>query len=301
MKKILIFIIVLSMILSSCSFNNEQGGDKISVIATSFVAYDFLREIGGDKIDLSLLVKPGVELHSYEPSPKDIIAIHNSDLFVYIGGKSDYWVNTLLSSENAPKNTLAMTDCVTLLDSNPEHSHIHKDLDEHVWTSPKNSILICQKIAEVLCRIDGDNSNFYTLNLKKYTNELSILDNGFKNVVAEGKRDTIIFGDRFPIVYFTHEYGLNYHAAYPGCSAEAEPSASTIAFLIEKVKTERIPVVFHIELSNEDIADTIVSATGAKKRLFYSCHNISAKDFDSGISYIDLMKKNLISLKEALN
>ena len=210
-----------------------------------------------------------------------------------------YATENILNSDNAPKNALALTDCVTLLESHSEHNHI--DYDEHVWTSPNNSIQISNAIADMLCKLDEVNADYYKDRLLNYTDKLLLLHEKFKEVVNTGKRKTIVFGDRFPLMYFAHEYGLEYFSAYPGCAAEAEPSSSEIAFLIEKVKSENIPVVFHIEMSNENVANTISLATGAKKQVFYSCHNISADDFNASVTFIDLMEKNLVALKEALN
>ena len=153
----------------------------------------------------------------------------------------------------------------------------------------------------MLCFVDARNAETYQENTKKYTEQLNQLDTEFKNVVENASRKTIVFGDRFPLRYFTEAYGLDYWAAFPGCSTEAEPSAATVAFLIDKVKAEKIPVVFKIELSNGNVAQSIAEATGAKVMTFYSCHNLSKKEFEDGATYLSLMKKNVETLKEALN
>ena len=173
--------------------------------------------------------------------------------------------------------------------------------DEHVWTSPRNAILIVRSIAEALCEADTGNAAFYRQNADAYIEELMELDADFNEVTANAKRKTIVFADRFPFRYFANAYGLSYFAAFPGCSTETEPSAATIAFLINKIKAENIPVVFHIELSNERMADTISMETGAKKLLFHSCHNITKRGFDSGENYLDIMRRNIVNLREALN
>jgi zinc transport system substrate-binding protein len=172
--------------------------------------------------------------------------------------------------------------------------------DEHVWTSPQNAVRIVQLIAEALCKADAANANEYRQNAENYSSELRKLDADFQAVVDNANRKTIIFGDRFPFRYFADSYGLSYFAAFPGCSTETEPSAATVAFLIDKIKDEKIPVIFHIELSNERMADTIAEETGAKKLLLHACHNISKKDFDDGVSYLELMSRNAGSLREAL-
>jgi zinc transport system substrate-binding protein len=182
-----------------------------------------------------------------------------------------------------------------------EHDHGTEDeYDEHVWTNPRNASIICEKIAEALCAVDTENSDKYNENLSAYKAELTSLDEAFKKIVAEGNGKPLVFGDRFPLIYFVKAYGLDYYAAFPGCASDTEPSGATVAFLINKVKEENIPVVFHIELSTGKIADTICEATGAAKMQFNACHNVTKADFDAGVSYLDLMWDNVEALKSAL-
>lgn len=181
-------------------------------------------------------------------------------------------------------------------------SQVHdEEYDEHVWTSPVNSIAITREIAGVLMELDRDNAETYQANAKAYEAELQALDEEMKNAVASAKRKTLIFGDRFPFRYLVKEYGLDYYAAFPGCSTDTEASAQTVAFLINKVNEEQIPVVFHLELSNEKLADTICESTNAKKLLLHSCHNLTKKEVEGGVTYLELMKANVENLKEALN
>jgi zinc transport system substrate-binding protein len=181
------------------------------------------------------------------------------------------------------------------------HDHEEEaEYDEHVWTSPRNAKLIVQKIAEVLKQRDAPNAAIYERNTASYLAKLTDLDASFQNMISGAERKTFIFGDRFPFRYFADAYGLSYFAAFPGCSTETEASAATVAFLVDKVRDEKIPVVFHIELSNEKIADTICEETGAKKLLLHAVHNISKRDFDRGENYYDLMSQNVQNLKEAL-
>ena len=172
--------------------------------------------------------------------------------------------------------------------------------DEHVWTSPRNAILIVQAISTLLCETDPVNAGFFRENAANYIEELTQLNAAFEEVVSGAKRNTIVFADRFPFRYFADAYGLTYFAAFPGCSTETEPSAATVAFLISKIRAEQIPVVFHIELSNERMANTISDETGAKKLLLHSAHNIAKRDFDSGLGYLEIMKGNIETLREAL-
>lgn len=311
MKKTLSITILLAMLcalLSGCGAQSEPEGEGISVVATVFAPYDFARQLVGERGEVTLLLPPGSEAHSYEPSPKDIIEIQNCDLFIYVGGVSDAWVSDVLESVGGEVRTVTLMDCVELLEEeHVEGMEVDEDehegeieYDEHVWTSPRNAELICEKIAAALCEVDPEGAEEYGTALESYCAQLDELDAAFTEVVENGVRDTVVFGDRFPLLYFAKAYGLNYYAAWPGCEDEAEPSAATVTFLIDKVKAEGIPVVFHIELSNEDMADTICNETGAKKMLFSACHNVTRAQFDAGVTYLELMWQNVDALREAL-
>ncbi|MGN0470748.1 MAG: metal ABC transporter substrate-binding protein [Acutalibacteraceae bacterium] len=322
MKKFLAVIITsLILVATLCACGNKEnsvskaqsGSDgKISVVTTIFPPYDFARQIGGDNVDLTMLLKPGTESHNYDPTPQDIIKIQNCDLFIYVGGESDEWVRDILeSNDSKPKKIISLMDCVDTVQEEivegmeqdkDEDDDSHKiEYDEHVWTSPKNAIIISKKISSALVELYKDNAKVYEKNTTEYSKKLSLLDSKFQNIVDNAKRKTIIFGDRFPMRYFADEYGLKYYAAFPGCSSETEPSAATVSFLIDKVKAEKIPVVFSIEFSNGKVADTICEDTGAKKLTFHSCHNVTQEQFDSGVTYIDLMNQNAENIKEALS
>ena len=288
------------------SAGNSSG--KINVAVTIFAPYDFVRNIAGEKVNLFMLLPPGSESHSYEPSPRDIIAIQNSDIFIYTGGESDKWVNRILQSMDSGRmKILSMMEAVEAVEEETtegmevNEAGEEKEYDEHVWTSPQNAILIVRSITELLCEADAANGELYRQNANAYIDRLEQLDDLLKGISGGGKRKTIVFGDRFPFRYFADAYSLKYFAAFPGCSAETEPSAATVAFLIRKVKEEKIPVVFHIELSNERMADTISEETGAIKLLLHACHNITKRDFDAGLGYLDLMGANAENLRKALN
>jgi zinc transport system substrate-binding protein len=309
-----------SKTFSSSSASSTQIADqtKISVVCTIFPQYDFVRQIAGNDVNLTMLLPPGAESHSFEPTPQDIKEINNCNLFVYVGGDSDSWIDSILSSlDNSKIKTLRMMDSVKLVQeelvdgmqpekedsstSNSADADTSPEMDEHVWTSPANSMLIVQDLCNTLCQIDPNHAADYKTNTKNYLERLNNLDSEFRDVVNHAKRKEIIVGDRFPFRYFCEEYGLNYYAAFPGCSTDTEASASTVAFLINKVKADQIPVVFHIELSNEQMCNSICDATGAKSELLNAVHNVSADDFAKGVTYIDLMEHNVDVLKEALN
>ena len=318
MKRITLILIsiLICIFLCSCAKNESiQISDtgKPIIVATIFPQYDFLREIAKDKADIYLLIPPGGESHSYEPSPSDIINIKKSDLFVYAGGNVDIWADKILdSAQIASSKTMALTDLVTLIceehDHDHDHDHDHSDhssshseYDEHVWTSPANAIKICNSLCDKLCAIDKENAAFYKENCESYTKKLEELDVSIRQIVDSAKRKTIVFADRFPIRYFTEEYGIEYMAAFPGCAAETEPGPKTLASLIDEVRHNDIPVVFYREFSNQKVADLVCESTNAKKLLFHSCHNLSAEDFESGENYYTIMSKNILNLKEALN
>jgi zinc transport system substrate-binding protein len=322
MKRILAAVIAVSLmaLFPACEgkktgAKNQDGGlskDKLSVVAASFPPYDFVRAIAGDTVNLVMLLPPGAESHSFEPTPQDIITIQNSDVFIYAGGESDAWVDRILESvDTSKKKIVRMMDAVDVVEEeivegmeeeeeSPDGAE-EAEYDEHVWTSPKNAVRIVRAITDALCEVDGADAALFRRNADAYVKSLDELDREFQAVVDGAKRKTIVFGDRFPFRYFADAYGLTYFAAFPGCSTETEPSAATVAFLIDKIKAEKIPVVFHIELSNEKMADTIAAETGAKKLLLHACHNISKKDFDSGLTFLEIQRANVPRLREALH
>ena len=349
MKKIISIILSICFLLATlvgCAQNNdvakrdEEASDKISVITTIFAPYDFVREIAGDDVDVSMLLSPGSESHSYEPTPQDIINIQNCDVFIYVGGDSDEWVNQILEPMDTSKmKIIALMDCVDVveeeivegMDGDHGHDHAHDtdgpwsfiqmiknffhnhdhdhddehdegpEFDEHVWTSPKNAKKIVERISEVLCEVDDRHADNYQERTNAYLAQIDELDAAFQTVVDNSVRKTLLFGDRFPFRYFADAYGLEYFAAFPGCSTDSEASAATIAFLIDKVNAENIPVVFHAELSNQKMANIISEATGAKVLLLHACHNVTRDEMTDNATYLSLMRQNVENLKEALN
>lgn len=290
--------------------------EKLNIVTTIYAPYDFARQIVGDNAELTMLLKPGTETHSYEPTPQDIITIQNCDVFIYVGGENDEWVDDVLASvADDDLEVVKLLDVVDAVEEEAvegmeaeeeeaeaeEEAEEEVEWDEHVWTSPKNAILISKTLEEKFAARDSANADTYQKNLDSYVGKLEELDAEFTKVVDSAARKVVVFGDRFPLSYFVDAYGLDYYAAFPGCSSDTEASAATIAFLTDKVQEEQIPVVFKIELSNGNIAETIAEATGAKVLTFYSCHNVSKEDFEAGMSYTDFMWKNVDSLKEALN
>ena len=311
MKKIVkiisIFVVgLLSLSLTGCDSKVEES-TNMNIVTTIFPAYDFARAVVGDTADLTMLLKPGVDAIMQTVKEK-----MESDIFIYNGGESEEWVEKILESLDTSKMTIIkMMDYVETKEEETvegmqeeeeeETSEEEIEYDEHIWTSPVNAIKIVKAIKDKIVKTDKNNSDLYESNASSYIEELESINTSFTNIVKDAKRKELVFGDRFPLRYFVDEYELKYSAAFPGCASEVEPSAKTIAFLIDKVNEEKIPVIFYIELSNQKVADSIKESTNVKTLLFHSCHNVTKEDFDSGVTYVDLMKKNVPNLKEALN
>lgn len=313
MKKIISLLAALALLLAAVPAMAEAA-PALNVVATIYPQYDFVRAVAGDTgaVNLTMLLRPGAEMHAYEPTPQDIISIQNADLFIYVGGESDVWVDEILSSmPDSGVKALKLTDMVPTLDEElvegmqaeaPAAGDAAKvELDEHVWTAPLNAAAMVQGIAAEMAALDSAHADAFAANAAAYVEKLTALDAAFRDVVKNAKRTELIFGDRFAMRYFTHAYGLTYYAAFPGCSGETEPSAQTVAFLLNKVRDDQVPVVLYPELSTHKVADVISEETGVPNRVLYACHNLTADEFAAGKTYVDFMTDNLATLKEALN
>lgn len=326
MKKFFALILICTLCLALCACGQQAQAPEtdggVNIVATVFPAYDFARQIAGDDGNVTLLIPPGSEAHSYEPTPQDIIRIQGCDLLVCNGGESEAWLDEILGGMDREIPAVVMLDCVDALTEEVKegmqvHGHDHghdehdghdhddheeheEEYDEHVWTSPVNAQLICRAISAALCEADPAHASDYTARCTDYCAELQALDADFRSVIANAKRHTLIFADRFPVRYFVEEYGLDYFAAFPGCADDAEPSARTVAFLIDRVREEQAPAVLYIEFSNQKMADIVCEDTGCEKLLFNSCHNVSADQLRGGVTYLELMRGNLEMVKEAL-
>jgi len=306
MRKIFATMLICVMLFSftGCSDKTlEYDDDKINIVATIFPLYDFARQIAGDKAELTLLLQHGVEAHSYEPTVQDVLKIKECDLFLTLGTNAEPWADAIINDDSKNVNALIAMDYAFLKEEEHEHSHSHESVryDQHIWTSLENSKKIAEAICEELCRIDEENAQFYKENTQNYLSDISKLDESFEELVKEHKGETIVFADRFPFAYFVEEYGLEYFAAYPGCSAESEPGAAQVTKLIDLVKDKNIPVVFYTETSNLQLPEAVCEETGAVAKLFHSCHTVSKEGLSEGITYLDIMKKNYEALKCALN
>ena len=331
-----IFGLVLVVgLLAFLVLNREKFEQKkYSVVSTSFPGYDFARAVTKNtNISTKMLVKPGAETHTYEPTPQDIIDIKNADMFIYVGGDSDTWVEKILKDVDTKKtHVVKLVDLVSTVNEeivegmededehehDHDHSHSHDydhdhddhnhkhdhdeeeegpEIDEHVWTSPKKAMEIVKKIAKVASEIDAAEKTKIDDNAEKYVAEIAEVDKDLHQAI-DGKISEIVVADRFPFRYFADEFGLKYAAAFSGCSEQTEASAKTISFLINKVKQEKIKKIYMIELSNGKIAETVSKDTGAEVLELHSAHNVTADDFSKGVTYVDLMKRNLLALSK---
>ena len=301
------------LLLTACGPDlPPEDSERPQIVATVFPAYDFARSAAGELADVTLLLPPGAESHSYEPTPADILRVQRCDLFIYLGGESDAWVDTILSAIEPRGDVLRMIDCVDLLeeetvegmqgghDHEEGHDHLGEvlSMDEHVWTAPRNAAAVTRIIGQRLALLDRSNGEAYAAGAEAYALELEELDRDFAAFFDTLPDRTIVFGDRFPLLYFAEAYDLDYYAAFPGCGAQTEPSAATVAFLTRKVREERLPTVWYIEFSNHLVADSIAEAAGVETAQFHTCHNVSRADLEAGATCLSLMRANLEALRE---
>lgn len=296
MKKTIICLLCVVM-LCGCA-QKATDNQKISVVTTIFPLYDFARAIGEDKLDIKMLIRPGSEVHSYDPLPSDMAAVYDSDLFLYIGGESDTWVNTVIDGESI--NALPLIECVS--HSAAEHSHGgHSHTDEHIWTAPDNAVKMLDAICEQLISVDAQNADFYRKNRDIYVNKIKTASTEIANTVSQFENPFIVVADRFPFFYFTSQYGIDYEAAFGGCAVSTDISLKTMARLTDTIKKRQIQTVFCTEISNKNIANALKDALGLEVVELHSAHNVTLDDFKSGVTYVDLMYRNLNALKRGLS
>lgn len=327
MKKITVLLLALFMLvgaLAGCGKQNDTNQtDKLSIVTTIFPEYDWVREILGEKADnaeITMLLDNGVDLHSYQPTADDIVKISDCDLFIYVGGESDEWVEDAL--RNAANGNMKVINLLEVLGDSvkteeivegmQEEEHEHEDAeeheheeeaDEHVWLSLKNAKMLVRVISKALQELDPDNKDIYAANADAYVKKLSALDAEYQTAVDAASNKTILFGDRFPFRYLVDDYGLRYYAAFVGCSAETEAGFETISFLAKRVDELKLPCVLTIEGAQHKIAETIVRNTTAKNQRVLtmdSMQSTTSKDVKNGTTYLSVMEKNLSVLKEAL-
>ena len=306
--------------LAACSLSD----DKAAIVCTVFAEYDWVCAVLGEnsEYEVKLLQDSGTDMHSYSPSVSDIAAIAGCELFIYVGGESDSsWVDSALSSTySEERRTISLIEIIgdraldeeitegMQEDDDHDHDHDHDDdddaeTDEHVWLSLINAQIAVQKIAEVLGEMDEENAEYYAANAESYCEQLAELDESYSDMVASAQYDTVVFGDRFPFLYLMKDYGINYYAAFSGCSAETGASFETIYFLATKVDELGLPAILTIEGSSVSIAETVRDNTTSKNQLILtldSLQSVTKKDIAGGASYLSAMQKNLEVLAQAL-
>lgn len=302
---IVIFLIIICAVNISDS-NVQVADEKIKVVATLFPQYDFIKQIGKDKVDVTLLLKPGTETHTYDPSPKDIIGINKSNLFIYTGDYMEPWAQNIAESIEDTVKVIDVSEGISHIKDEHEHEEEHNEeheheYDPHIWLDISNAKIMVDNIANALINIDSENQAYYLQNAKEYKEKLDELDRKFENVINNSKRNLICFGDKFSYMYFINSYNLDYITVYDSCLAEAEPSISKILEIEEKIEKENIPVIFYESLSEGKIAKSIAKDIGIKALVFSSVHTISSEDIENGATYISVMEQNLNNLNIALN
>ena len=322
MKKTLaLFIAVLLSVssLSACGSGGSQKENeagKIRIVATVFPEYDWVLNVLGDdpfQAEVSMLLDSGVDIHSFQPSAADILKMTDCDLFIYVGGESDEWVAdalkgttkkdmTVISLMDVLGDAVKEEDIIEGMQKDPEEED-EKEYDEHVWLSLRNAALFTESIAAALQKIDPDHAETYKKNSETYIEKLDTLDAEYQSAVSNASVRTLLFGDRFPFRYLVDDYGLNYYAAFAGCSAETEASFETITFLAEKINELSLKAVMTIEGNDHRIAETIIRNTRTKDQQILTLDSMqaaSAKDMEQGMTYLSIMEKNLSVLKDAL-
>lgn len=323
-------VICAALLLNiSCNKSTDESKKdskttELTIVSTIFPEYDWMVNLtAGAPVKNELLISNGVDLHSYQASVQDIIKIAESDMFIYVGGESDFWVDDVLENHKNVKGVKLLElikddvkeeEVVEGMQAEEEEDedaeeHHHEDeedeveYDEHVWLSVRLANKLCAALTEKLVELDPANESLYRANYAKYSAELTSLDKEYESVINEGNRKTVLFADRFPFRYMTDDYGLNYYAAFVGCSAETAASFETMAFLTQKVDELKLPVILVLEKSDCKIADTVIENTNAKDQKVMemdSIQSVTVADMSAGKTYLSSMKKNLETLKEAL-
>lgn len=340
MKKNIAFLLVLILIFSiitviiiNCTNINSKQSEKIEIIATLFPQYDFAKQIGGDKVNVTLLLPPGSESHTYEPTPQDMININNSSLFIYTGEEMEPWAENLIDGVKNDIKVLDLSSTVNLINveefeeeycngEDCEHSHEHENenhfsantenghgqeteshnhsYDPHIWLNPQYAIQMVNSILEQLCEIDPENKEYYQNNATEYIKQIQALDIEFEETVNLASNKKIAFGGAFAYAYFIEKYNLEFISAYQTCGENAEPSTTQVKKVIDYINENKIPVLFYKEYTTGNIAKTIAESTNAEMLVFHTVHNVSKEELGNGASYVSVMMQNLENLKKAL-
>lgn len=301
-----IFLIIF-LAINSETENIPSQNEKIKVVATLFPQYDFVKQIGKEKVEVTLLLPPGVETHTYDPSPRDIIGINESNLFIYTGDEMEPWARSLAKTILDSVKVIDVSEKVEHIVDEHKHEetnyneHHEHESDPHIWLDITNAKIMVDNITNALINIDNENAEYYMENAREYKEKLDKLDDDFRTVINNSKRNVICFGDKFSYMYFVNAYNLDYITVYDSCLAEAEPSMAKILEIEKQIEKENIPVIFYESLSEGKIAKQIAKDTAIKALVFSSVHTVSSEDIQRGATYISVMEQNLENLKLALN
>lgn len=304
MKKIISIFLLFVVTFAFCSCGEvERSTGKISVVTTIFPYYDFARSVSKGTCEVDMLLKPGSDVHSFEPTPSDILKIRNADVFIYNGGESDEWVDSILESlgDTDKPVVMKMTDYVKPLTEMDADHHVEDEEDEHIWTSFDNAKTLVSKISDEVSKLDQKHKTIYNKNSLDYIEKISKVQSEIENTVNSSKSKKIVVGDRFPLLYFATEFSLDWECAFPGCSTETEPSLDRLSKLTDTIEKDKIKTILKLEMSENKVADTLADETNTKVRTFYSAESVSKEDFANNITYVDLMERNNNALKEALS
>ena len=321
MRKVILLLLSVLFLIPSCSrYESLPPENGLDIIALDFPSYDAARAVAGDIGRVRMLLPAGADSHGYEPEPDDMIALIHADLFIYGGGPSDHWVDNVLEGIETPIETFKLTENVPVIleeetrnifekdaihdhghgdgdgHEHGEHDHCHHD--EHVWTSLENMISIVDRLSDMMSEMDPENAGQYRANADSYISEIDEIRLGFVDLFSTVEDPFILVADRFPILYFVKEFGIDYVSAFPGCAENSEPSMKTVKALIDEVEERDLKYVFHMENTNEMLADVICDETGCEKVQFYSIHGTTKRDFDDGLTYVDFMQRNLDSMRK---
>lgn len=313
MKKIISFLVVLFTIISLSSCTNTPDSGKLKVVTTIFPVYDMAKYIGEDLIELSLMVSPGQDIHSYDPSAVDIIEAKKCDVLLYVGDEMESWVKDIKTEDNHDRYVVALSKDERIhlesLDHHDEdededyqdHNHSHEhNVDMHIWTNPKYAIYMVEQIRDAFILMDPSNSKIYEENALRYINELQNIISDIEEILEVKKRNTLYFGSPFAFYYFVREFGLDHFSIYDTCSIEVEPTIEKIIRMNTELKEKEVPVLYTKELLNDNIARKVIEDTNAEICLLHSGHNVSINDFKEGITFLSIWQDNIIALRKGL-
>ncbi|MBR7070769.1 MAG: zinc ABC transporter substrate-binding protein [Clostridia bacterium] len=301
MKRI-ILVAVFLLLLCGCTTKVPVKESRLQVVTTVFPLYDFVRAVGGDRVQIHLLIDPGMEIHSFDPTPSDLRALTDADLFLWIGGESEKWAERFLSAQKG--ESLKLMDAVSLLseeepEQNEHHAHHEEaaEYDEHIWTAPSNAMQMVEVIGQKLAEADRANAGYYQENAARYIQQIAAVREEIFSIVRQTEDPFILVADRYPFRYFAAEFGLSHVAVFGGCAASTDLSVKTMARLIGTVEERDCKAAYYTELSNQTIAKALAEETGVQLLELHSAHNVTKADFEAGVTYVELMKRNAEALK----